>query len=117
MRWAALARYADDGRIGIDNIAAECSIRDCALRRKNRLFAGSDAGGERAAATCSLLGTARLNVLDPERYLRTVLERIVKHPINRIAEPLPKTNRWTDAADSVLEKITRLCKRIHGTGL
>jgi transposase len=53
------------------------------------LFAGSDAGGERAAAIYSLLGTAKLNGMDPERYLRTVLERIAEHPINRIAELLP----------------------------
>ena len=57
-----------------------------ALGRKNYLFAGSDAGGERAAAIYSLLGTAKLNGLDPEAYLRTVLERIADHPINRVEE-------------------------------
>jgi transposase len=93
-RWAALARYADDGRIEIDNNAAERSIRDAALGRKNWLFAGSDAGGERAAAIYSLLGTAKLNGLDPERYLRAVLERIAEHPINRVDELLP----WNLAA-------------------
>jgi transposase len=60
-----------------------------ALGRKNYLFAGSDAGGERAAAIYSLLGTAKLNGLDPEAYLRAVLERIADHPINRIEELLP----------------------------
>jgi hypothetical protein len=60
-----------------------------ALGRKNYLFAGSDAGGERAAAMYSLIGTAKLNGLDPEAYLRQVLERIAEHPINRIAELLP----------------------------
>ncbi|HRO60405.1 MAG TPA: IS66 family transposase, partial [Burkholderiaceae bacterium] len=88
-RWTALTRYADDGRIEIDNNAAERAIRDVALGRKNWLFAGSDAGGERAAAIYSLLGTAKLNGLDPERYLRAVLERIADHPINRIEELLP----------------------------
>ena len=88
-RWAALTRYVDDGRIDVDNNAAERAIRDVALGRKNWLFAGSDAGGERAAAIYSLLGTAKLNGLDPERYLRAVLKRIADHPINRIEELLP----------------------------
>jgi len=88
-RWTALTRYADDGRIEIDNNAAERSIRDAALGRKNWLFAGSDAGGQRAAAIYSLLGSAKLNGLDPERYLRSVLERIAEHPITRIGELLP----------------------------
>ena len=57
--------------------------------RKNWLFAGSDAGGERAAAIYTLLGTAKLNGLNPEAYLRDVLERIAEHPINRIDELLP----------------------------
>ena len=88
-RWAALTRYVGDGRIEIDNNAAERSIRDVALGRKNYLFAGSDAGGERAAAIYSLLGTAKLNGLDPEGCLRAVLERIADHPINRIDDLLP----------------------------
>jgi transposase len=94
-RWTALTRYADDGRIEIDNNAAERSIRDCALGRKNWLFAGSDTGGETAAAIYSLLGTAKLNGLDPDRYLRAVLEHIADHPINRVAELLP----WNLKAD------------------
>ena len=88
-RWQALSRYVDDGRIEIDNNAAERALRDVALGRKNYLFAGSDAGGERAAAIYSLLGTAKLNGIDPEGYLRTVLARIAEHPINRIEELLP----------------------------
>ncbi len=60
-----------------------------ALGRKNFLFAGSDAGGEWAAAMYSLIGTAKLNGLDPEAYLRYVLERIADHPINRIEQLLP----------------------------
>ena len=60
-----------------------------ALGRKNYLFAGSDAGGERAAAMYSLLGSAKLNGLDPEAYLSHVLARIADHPINRIGELLP----------------------------
>ena len=59
------------------------------MGRKNYLFAGSDAGGGRAAAIYSLVGTARLNGLDPYTYLRDVLEHIAEHPINRIQELLP----------------------------
>ena len=64
-------------------------MRAVAIGRKNYLFAGSDAGGDRAAAFYSLIGTAKLNGLDPEAYLRAVLERIAEHPINRIDELLP----------------------------
>ena len=88
-RWTALTRYIDDGRIEIDNNAAERSLRAVCLGRKNFLFAGSDDGGERAAAIYTLTGTAKLNRLDPELYLRMVLERIADHPVNRIAELLP----------------------------
>ena len=93
-RWDALIRYAHDGRIEIDNNAAERSIRGIALGRKNYLFAGSDTGGERAAAIYSLIETAKLNGLDPEAYLRDVFTRIADHKINRLAELLP----WNWAA-------------------
>jgi len=88
-RWDALTSYIEDGHIEIDNNAAERSLRGVALGRKNYLFAGSDAGGERAAAIYSLIGSAKLNGLDPEAYLREVLTRIADHPINRIEELLP----------------------------
>jgi transposase len=88
-RWDALQRYCEDGAIEIDNNAAERSLRGVALGRKNYLFAGSDSGGERAAAIYSLIGSAKLNGLDPEAYLRQVLARIGDHPINRIQEMLP----------------------------
>jgi transposase len=88
-RWQALTRYLDDGRLAIDNNAAERSIRPLALGRKNWLFAGSDSGGERAAAIYSLIETAKLNGWDPEAYLSKVLERIADHPVNRVSELLP----------------------------
>jgi transposase len=88
-RWTALTRYVDDGSIEIDNNAAERAIRALVLGRRNYLFAGSDAGGETAARLYSLIGTCRLNGLDPHRYLHHVLERIAMHPINRLEELLP----------------------------
>jgi transposase len=88
-RWEALGRFIDDGTIEIDNNAAERSIRPIALGRKNWLFAGSDKGGERAAGILSLIETAKLNGLNPEAYLRSVLERIADHPINRVDDLLP----------------------------
>jgi len=88
-RWSALTRYLDDGRLEISNNAAENAIRPLALGRKNWLFAGSDAGGERAAVFYTLIRTAKLNGLEPEAYLRDVLTRIGAHPINRLEELLP----------------------------
>src|SRR5580658_6805353 len=88
-RWAALLLFSEDGRVEMDNNAAERALRAVALGRKNYLFAGSDAGGERAAAIYSLLGSAKLNGIDPEAYMTSVLRRIADHPINRIGELLP----------------------------
>ena len=88
-RWLALLRYCDDGNLEIDNNAAERALRAVAIGRKNYLFAGSDNGGEHAAAMYSLIGSAKLNGINPEAYLRTVLTRIADHPINRIEELLP----------------------------
>ena len=88
-RWRALTRYTEDGLLEIDNSAAERALRAVALGRKNFLFAGSDCGGERAATMYSLIGSAKLNGMDPELYLRTVLARIADHPISNIQDLLP----------------------------
>ena len=88
-RWPALLRYCDDGTLEIDNNAAERALRAVALGRKNYLFCGSDEGGERAAAIYSLIGTAKLNGIDPEAYLRYVIGRIAEHPANQLDALLP----------------------------
>lgn len=93
-RWDALTLSLRDGRACLDNNSAERAIRPVALGRKNDLFAGSDSGVERAAATYSLITTAKLNGRDPEAYLRAVLTRIADYPVNRVADLLP----WNDAS-------------------
>ncbi|MGF7009470.1 hypothetical protein J2X50_004986 [Aminobacter sp. BE322] len=77
------------GRIEIGSNIVERAIRPQTLGRKNRLFAGLDKGGERAAAILSLIQTAKFYGLDPEAYLRDILTRIADHPITRIDELLP----------------------------
>jgi transposase len=99
-----LLRYCHNGTLEIDNNAAERALRAVALGRKNYLFVGSNAGGERAAAMYSLLGSAKLNGLDPEAYLSHVLARIADHPINRIEELLPWNVTLLHATD-----ITETC--------
>jgi hypothetical protein len=88
-RWAAFSRLLDDGRICLTNNAAERALRGIALGRKAWLFAGSDRGGERAAAMYSLIVTAKLNDVDPRAWLADVLGRINDHPASRLAELLP----------------------------
>jgi transposase len=98
-RWDALCLYTEDGRIGIDNNPAERSLRMIAITRKNFLFLGSDAGGERAAVIYTVLQSAKLNGLDPEAYLADVIDRMAKgHPINRLSELLPWN--WTKSENS-----------------
>jgi transposase len=88
-RWAALIRYADSGDLPIDNNPVENAIRPIAIGKKNWLFAGSERAGKRAAAIQSLIGTARLNGLDPAAWLRDTLEKLPAWPNSRIDELLP----------------------------
>ncbi len=88
-RWGPLTRFLDDGRLPIDNNWVENRIRPIALGRSNWLFAGSLRAGKRAAAVMSLIQSARLNGLDPYRYLKDVLERLPTQPARQIDELLP----------------------------
>jgi len=89
-RWPQLGVYILDGRLEIDNNLIENSIRPIALGRKNYLFSGSHAGARRAALMYSLLGTCKLQGINPFEWLRDVLVRLPEHPVNRVAELLPQ---------------------------
>ena len=97
-RWTALVRCFDDGRLALDNNPAERGLRCVAIGRKNYLFAGSDAGGRRAAAMYSLIESAKLNGINPQHYLADVLTRIADHPARRIDELFPWN--WQPIADA-----------------
>ena len=90
-RWPAFTRFLEDGRICLTNNAAERALRSVALGRKSWLFCGSDRGGERAAIMYSLIGTAKLNDIDPQAWLADVLAKIADLPISQLSELLP----WT----------------------
>lgn len=79
----------DDGRPEIDNNAAERAFRGAALGRKDRLFAGSDRGGERTVTIYCLIETAKLNGVDPAAWLRHTIDHIADHPARRVDELLP----------------------------
>jgi transposase len=97
-RWEALTCYCAYGRLEISNNAAENAVRPVSLGRKNWLFAGSDAGGERAAIFYTLIRSAKMNGLEPEAYLRDVLTCIGEHPINTIDALIP----WNIAKPAAL---------------
>jgi transposase len=98
-RWETFTRFLGDGRICLTNNAAERALRGIALGRKSWLFAGSDRGGERAAAMYSLIVTAKLNGVDPRAWLADVLARIADHPASRLHELLPWN--WRKAREAV----------------
>jgi transposase len=99
-RWSAFTRFLDDGRICLTNNAAERALRGIALGRRAWLFAGSDRGGERAAAMYTLIATAKLNGIDPQVWLADVLRRIADHPASRVDELLPW--HWKKPADQAV---------------
>ena len=88
-RWGSFARFLDDGRICLTNNAAERTLRPLCLGRRSWLFAGSDRGGERAAVMYTLIGTAKLNDVDPQAWLADVLDCIADLPQTRLDELLP----------------------------
>ena len=95
-RWNTFTRFLNDGRICLTNNAAERALRGIALGRKAWLFAGSNRGGERAAAMYSLIVTAKLNDVDPRTWLADVLRRIADHPASKLDELLPWKWRHRD---------------------
>ena len=99
-RWDRFARFLDDGRICLSNNAAERALRGIALGRRSWLFAGSDRGGRRAAAMYTLIGTAKLNDVDPQAWLADVLGRIAGTPQNRLDELLP----WNWVPEQMLDQ-------------
>ncbi len=102
--WTALTLFCGDGQAEISNALTENALRCVSLGRKNFLFAGSDSGGERAAAMYSLIGTCKLNDIDPRAYLEYVLTHIADHVITRVDELLP----W-----NVVDKLTSIS--LHDT--
>ena len=88
-RWAAFTRFLDDGRVCLTNNAAERALRGVAVGRKNWTFAGSDAGGHRAAAAYTLIETCKMNHVDPQVWLADILARLPDHPANKVDDLLP----------------------------
>ena len=97
-RWASFARFLDDGRLCLTNNAAERALRCIAVGRRNWTFAGSDRGGERAAAIYTLIQTAKLNGVDPQAWLADVLARIAEMPITKLDQLLPWNWRAVEQA-------------------
>ena len=92
----ALKRFIDDGRVEIDNNAAERALRAIAIGRKNWLFAGSDNGGEAAANIYTVIETAKMNGLNPEVYLKKILSEIQDYNSQKVADLLP----WNIISDT-----------------
>lgn len=113
--WAALVRYCEDGRLSIDNNAAERALRTVAVGRKNWIFFGNERGGEAAAVIYSLIATCKEHDIDPRTYLRDVLLRIAKTSDVRDLTPYGWKVRWQrvveDHRASILE---RLAARVGG---
>jgi transposase len=101
-RWEGLTRFIDDGRVEIDSNVVERVIRPIALNRKNALFAGSDGGGENWAAIASLVGTCKLNDVDPQAWFADTLRKIVNgHPNAKIDDLMP----WAFASQQAIQNV------------
>jgi uncharacterized membrane protein len=103
-QWSALNRYVEDGDLSIDNNAAERALRCVAVGRKNWLFAGSVAGGKRAAILYSLIASCKRHKIDPYLYLRDVIGRVKTHPQSKIADLLPATYKPGPAPETPIFK-------------
>jgi transposase len=101
-RWAAFTRFLDDGRVCLSNNAAERALRGIAIGRKNWTFAGSDAGGDRAAAIYTLIETCKMNDVDPQAWLADVLARLPDHPASKLTELLPWTWKATQQSKTAV---------------
>src|SRR3954453_12294232 len=88
-RWEGLSRYITNGRLEMSNNAAERAMKPPVLGRKNYLFYGSDAGGQRAACIYPIIESCKMNGVEPQAYLTDVLARIADHPIQKINDLLP----------------------------
>ena len=88
-RWDSSARFLEDGRICLTDSAVERALRGLALGRKSWLFAGSDRGGDRAAIMYTVIGTAKLNDIDPQAWLADVLKHTAEHPAQTLDKLLP----------------------------
>lgn len=98
-RWSSFCLFLEDGRVAIDNNAAERALRPIGVGRRNWLFAGADTGAETLARAMTIIETAKMNGLDPQAYLADVLDRIQDHKINRLAELLPWN--WKPTAEII----------------
>ena len=96
LRWDKLCGYTQHGGLEIDNNLIENQVRPLALGRKNYLFAGSHRGAKNAAILYSLLGSCKLNGLDPFKYLHAILDKLPDHPVNKISELLPCCVRFEE---------------------
>ncbi len=107
--WSALVRYCEDGRLSIDNNAAERALRTVAVGRKNWIFFGNERGGEAAAVIYSLIATCKEHGVDPRVYLRDVLLRIAKSADVRDLTPYGWKARWQSVVEdhraSILERL------------
>lgn len=99
-RWPSFCLFLGDGRVAIDNNAAERGMRPIGVGRRNWLFAGADTGAETLARALTVIETAKMNDLDPQAYLADILDRIHDHKNNRLDELLP----WNWCSRDVLQR-------------